>query len=81
MFSLMKNDVPNIQINYLWRKEAEQKPNLLLRKRPFIYYVSTCRGGQKMPIFAYVTPVETNKLQRNGWPIRKFNVNQRQYYE
>ena len=28
MFSLMKNDVPNIQINYLWRKEVEQKPNL-----------------------------------------------------
>ena len=27
-----------------------------LRKGPFIYYVSTCRGGgggQKMPIFAY----------------------------
>ena len=28
-----------------------------------------------------VTPVQSNKLKLNGWPIRKFNVNQRQYYD
>ena len=27
--------------------------DLFLTKGSFIYYVSTCRGGQNMPIYAY----------------------------